>query len=155
MSSLADTDKSRARYHLGYNETVPFGDRALLEVRMTKIADSYTVGKIGDRLDRCDRTLAETESDEQSSGVASKRLLLGDVNRTDIEYRTETLKTRWKVYYDETDALAREIGAMNWRKPEMDQYRCYSETIQNPTVPAPVEIVYNLTYGTDLYLYFA
>lgn len=154
MSSLADTDKSRVRYHLGYNETVPFGDRALLESRMAKVADSYTVSKIVDRLDRCDRTLAETETDEQSSGIASKRLLLGDVNRTDIEYRAESLKTRWRYYYDETDALAREVGVVNWRKPEMDQYRCYSETITQPTVPAPVEITYNLTYGSDLYLYF-
>jgi hypothetical protein len=155
MSSLSDLDKSRVRYHLAYNESVPTGDRALLEVRMTRIADSYTVGKIVDRLARCDRTEAESETDEQSSGITSKRILLGDVNRTDVLYAQEPLEKRLRAYKRECDALALALGVRNWRDPEMDGYRVYSDTIIAPTIPAPVEITYNLTYGTDLYLYFA
>lgn len=155
MSSLADADKSRARYHLAYNESVPTGDRALMEVRMSRIADSFTVGKIKDRLDRCDRTEFESESDEQSSGIASKRILLGDVNRTDLLYTAATLQQQAKAYMKECDALALALGVRNWRDPELEPYRRMSETIIDPVIPAPVEITYNLTYGTDLYLYFA
>lgn len=155
MSSLSALDKSRTRYHLAYNESVPTGDRALLELRMTKIADSYTVGKLVDQLARCDRTKAETETDEQSSGIASKRLLLGDVNRTDVLYETVPLEKRIKAYLRECNALATELGVRNWRDPEMDDYRKYSDTITDPVIPAPVEITINLTLGSDVYLYFA
>jgi len=155
MSSLSDLDKSRVRYHLGYNESVPTGDRALLEHRMTRIADSFTVGKIVDKLLRCDRSLAETETDEQSSGISSKRILLGDVNRTDVLYTQEPLEKRIRAYKRDCDALARDLGVVNWNDPEMDGYRIYSDTITDPQIPAPVEITINLTLGTDLYLYFA
>jgi hypothetical protein len=155
MSSLSDLDKSRVRHHLGYNESVPTGDRALLELRMTRIADSFTVGKIVDKLARCDRSLAETETDEQSSGIASKRILLGDVNRTDVLYTQERLEKRLRAYKRDCDALARDVGVRNWNDPELDDYRIYSDTITDPQIPAPVEITINLTLGTDLYLYFA
>lgn len=155
MSSLAAVDKSRVRYHLAYNESVPTGDRALLELRMTRIADTYTVSKIVERLNRCDRTETESETDAQTSGIASKRLLLGDVNRTDVLYETVSLEKRYKAYLKECDAVAVALGVKNWRDPELEPCRIYSDTITDPQIPAPVEVTYNLTYGTDLYLYFA
>ncbi|PSB29893.1 hypothetical protein [Stenomitos frigidus] len=155
MSSLSDLDKSRARWHLGYNESVPTGDRTLMEIRMTKIADSFTVGKIRDRLDRCDRTEVETETDAQGSGIVTKRFLLGDVNRTDVNYQAESLQKRERAYMKELNALATSLGVRNWRDPELQDSRRLSETVTDPVIPAPVEITYNLTYGTDLYLYFA
>lgn len=155
MSSLADVDKARVRYHLAYNESVPTGDRALLEKRMTTIHDTYTVAKIVDRLDRCDRTEAETETDQQESGITSKRLLLGDVNRTDVLYEAVSLEKRYKAYMLECNAVAKSLGVRNWRDPELDEYRVYSDTITDPQIPAPVEVTYQLYYGSDLYLYFA
>jgi len=155
MSSLADLDKSRVRYHLAYNESVPTGDRALLEKRMTRVADSYTVGKLVDQLARCDRAKAETETDEQSSGITSKRILLGDVNRTDVNFQVEPIEKRLKAYLRDCNDLAKELGVRNWRDPELDGYRSYSDTITDPQIPAPVEITINLTLGTDVYLYFA
>lgn len=155
MSSLSDLDKSRARYHLAYNESVPTGDRALMELRMTRILDSYTVGKIVDRLDRCDRTEVESETDEQGSGIASKRILLGDVNRTDVLYAAPTLQQQAKAYMKECTALAIMLGVRNWRDPELLPLRRLSETIVDPVIPAPVEYTVNLTYGIDLYLYYA
>jgi len=155
MSSLSATDKSRARYHLAYNESVPTGDRSLMEVRMTRIADTYTVSKIVDRLNRCDRTETEAETDAQSTGISSTRILLGDVNRTDVNYQTESIEKRQKAYMRETNALALALGVRNWRDPELEPYRRLSDTIIDPVIPAPVEITYALTYGSDLYLYFA
>lgn len=155
MSSLSALDKSRARYHLAYNSSVPTGDRATMEVRMTTIADSYTVSKIRDRLDRCDRTEAESESDEQGSGIVSKRLLLGDVNRTDLLYQTASPSVQAKAYMKECHALALALGVRNWRDPELQGYRRLSETIVDPVIPAPVEVVLNIQLGSDVYLYFA
>jgi hypothetical protein len=155
MSSLSDEDKSTVRFHLGYNESVEYRDRALLEDRMNNIADTRTVTRIRDQIARCDRTLAKTEIDAQETAPVTNRILLGDVQRTDLMAEAEDLKTRQKNYIYECDQLARFVGAPNWNKPEMDRFRVYSKTITYPLVPAPTELTYNITTGSDLYLYFA
>lgn len=118
MTALTPTDKMRARFHLAYSDAVPDGDRALLEDRMDHLDSPVWAGQIRARLDRCDRTLRETESDAQDTGLASRRVILGDVNRTDVEYRSLSQRDRDKAYLAETSGLALELGVPNYRDPK-------------------------------------
>jgi hypothetical protein len=155
MTVLEPIDKSRVRYHLAYTDAVPDGDRAILEDRMDNIADTYTVSRLRNRLDRCDRTLSESETDNQSSGIRSKYQIQGDVNRTNVEFAAEPLKARQKAYLYETDQLALELGVPNYRNPDWwgNRYMISSQG-RIARIPAPVDTVLNLSIGSDLYLYY-
>jgi hypothetical protein len=138
MTALTVTDKQRVRFHLAYSAAVPDGDRALLEDRMENLDSPVWASQIRARLDRCDRTLAESETDAQSTGLRDRRVILGDVNRTDVSYSALTLKERAKAYLGETNQLALEIGAPNYRDPAWWGNLHMRSTIGSiPTVPAP------------------
>ncbi|NBU23987.1 MAG: hypothetical protein EBS38_08845, partial [Actinobacteria bacterium] len=53
-------------------------------------------------LNRCDRTFDESETDAQDSGIAYRRVLTGDRNYSDVEYRALTQAQREKAYVKET-----------------------------------------------------
>lgn len=155
MTVLETQDKYRVRYHLAYTEAVPDGDRALLEDRMDNLDSPFYVNRIKARLDRCDRSLEESETDAQSSGVTNKRILLGDVNRTDLEYRAESWDKRKKAYVYETDQLALELGVPNYRNPEFWGNNTLHMGGRIPRIPAPTAVSLDLTIGSDIYLYYA
>lgn len=123
MPPLPDPDKDRARWHLGYtSDAVPRGDSLILEDRMENVPTAGLVTRFQELLNRCDRTYAEAESDAQTDGTAYRRLITGDVNRTDIEYRPDDLRDRRKSYIYETDLLARRLGVRNYTNPKNQQY---------------------------------
>jgi len=124
MPMLLFADEERAKNHLGYtSRAVPFGDEVILRVALND--NSRTVQWIAwavKLLDRCDRTFDETETDAQDSGISSRRVLTGDRNYSDIEYRAPSQKERDQAYIAETDRLGRFLGATNYNNPDNHQY---------------------------------
>jgi predicted AlkP superfamily phosphohydrolase/phosphomutase len=137
MTALTETDKMRVRFHLCYNQAVPDGDRQLLESRMESLDSPVWASGVRDRLNRCDRTLLKTELDAQSSSVQSRRTIVGDVNRTDVNNTTAARKERQKAYLDETDNLALELGCPNYRNPSWWGNMNMRIVVGTERIPAP------------------
>lgn len=137
MTALTETDKMRVRFHLCYNQAVPDGDRQLLEARMNDLDSPVWASGIRARLDRCDRTLAKTEIDAQTSGVANRRTIVGDVNRTDAYFVASQMKDRQKAYLTETDNLALELGCPNYRNPGWWGNMNMRVVVGTERIPAP------------------
>ena len=132
MPTLSFNDQERVRRHLGYtSDAVPWGDEVVLSHALAKDSRSsqWLLNAIA-LLDRCDRTFAKTEMDAQDSGVAYRRVLVGDRNYSDVEYRAESRKQRQKAYVEETNQLGRYLGARNYSDPDNWQYLSYGSVRQ-------------------------
>jgi hypothetical protein len=132
MPSLAFPEQQRARHHLGYtNRAVPAGDELILNRSLLDDTKTFEWVQFALKLlNRCDKTFDESETDQQDSGIAYRRVLTGDRNYTDVEYRALTQSQREKAYIRETDRLARFLGARNYNNPENWQYLNYGSIRQ-------------------------
>ena len=100
---LNDYDKSRCRFHLGYNvgANLPAGDIARLEEAMARVPDSYFYSRVLEHLDRCDKVfkvsqIFKSEAQPQPSRVER---ITGDTERA--IFQSEPLKADkdyWEVY---------------------------------------------------------
>lgn len=116
MAALSETDKSRSRWHLGYvaYAGVPDSDAAYLEHAMNELPDDWTVLKVVEQLDRCDRAWANSELG--NSGFTTKELISGDINRSVIKTSNENVRF-WRDYYlGECDNLSLVLWVPNYRR---------------------------------------
>ncbi len=142
---LNDYDKSRCRFHLGYNSgaNLPAGDLARVEEAMARIPDSYFYTRIIDHLTRCDKTwrlsqvfLSETQPQpsrvERITGDTDRAIYQSDPLKADKDYR--------EIYLREVDRLAETLYVANYRREEVRRYafdRAGSEFIM--AVPGPAD----------------
>jgi len=140
---LAQFDKSRTRYHLGYfTISVPAGDYARLEEAMNTIPDTFFYDKVILHLDRCDsaekKTFLYDPDDITSTRIETIR---GDVDRTiRSSSLLQALKESAEVYLYETNRLAMILYVANYRDPEQARYRYErsgAEFIQ--AIPGPAD----------------
>ena len=124
---LNDYDKSRCRFHLGYNTgaNLPAGDIARAEEAMARIPDSYFYNRTTEHLDRCDKAykvsqIFKTESQPQPSRI---QRIVGDSNRA--IYQSDPMKAAkdyWEVYLREVDQLAETLYVANYRRSDVRRY---------------------------------
>jgi|TARA_B100000965_G_C19058714_1_gene526874 hypothetical protein len=124
---LNDYDKSRCRFHLGYNTgaNLPAGDIARVEEAMARIPDSYFYNRTTEHLDRCDKAykvsqIFKTESQPQPSRI---QRIVGDSNRA--IYQSDPMKAAkdyWEVYLREVDQLAETLYVANYRRSDVRRY---------------------------------
>jgi hypothetical protein len=142
---LSPYDKSRTRFHLGFNNgsMIPAGDLARLEEAMARIPDSYFYEQVLYQLDRCDRTwrLSEIFRDESQpmpsrieriTGDTDRAIFQSDPLRADRDYR--------EIYLREVDRLAETLYVPNYRREEVRRYafeRSGSEFIM--AIPGPAD----------------
>jgi hypothetical protein len=117
MPALIDRDKSRVRYHLKYvANSIPAGDVQRLELQMVSLPDDYTVQRVREHLDRCDRAFENSESG--SGAFDRKQLVVGDINRTTVTSTNKDFIQAWRSYLAETDRLAYLLNVPNYADPE-------------------------------------
>jgi hypothetical protein len=142
---LSPYDKSRTRFHLGFNNgsMIPAGDLARLEEAMARIPDSYFYEQVLYQLDRCDRTwrLSEIFRDENQpmpsrieriTGDTDRAIFQSDPLRADRDYR--------EIYLREVDRLAETLYVPNYRREEVRRYafeRSGAEFIM--AIPGPAD----------------
>ncbi len=145
---LNDYDKSRCRFHLGYNTgaNLPAGDIARVEEAMARIPDSYFYNRTTEHLDRCDKAykvsqIFKTESQPQPSRI---QRIVGDSNRA--IYQSDPIKAAkdyWEVYLREVDQLAETLYVANYRRSDVRRYafeRSGSEFIMAVKGPADTAV---------------
>jgi hypothetical protein len=138
-------DKSRCRFHLGFNlgAQVPAGDSARLEEAMARIPDSYFYGRVLEHLDRCDRTWKASEilRDETQPMPSRIERITGDTDRA--IYQSDPLKSDQmyrELYLREVDRLAETLYVPNYRREDVRRYafaRSGAEFIM--AVPGPAD----------------
>ena len=124
---LNDYDKSRCRFHLGYNTgaNLPAGDIARLEEAMAKIPDSYFFSQVQEHLARCDKAyrvsqIFKSESQPQPSrieritGDTDRAIFQSDPLKADKDYR--------EIYLREVDRLAETLYVANYRREDVRRY---------------------------------
>jgi hypothetical protein len=142
---LSPYDKSRTRFHLGFNNgsMIPAWDLARLEEAMARIPDSYFYEQVLYQLDRCDRTwrLSEIFRDENQpmpsrieriTGDTDRAIFQSDPLRADRDYR--------EIYLREVDRLAETLYVPNYRREEVRRYafeRSGAEFIM--AIPGPAD----------------
>ena len=142
---LSPYDKSRCRFHLGFNSgaQIPAGDLARLEEAMARIPDSYWYERVLGHLDRCDRTwkLSEVFRDESQpmpsrieriTGDTDRAIFQSDPLRSDRDYR--------EIYLREVDRLAETLYVPNYRREDVRRYaftRSGAEFIM--AIPGPAD----------------
>lgn len=118
MPQLVTADVETIKNLLGYQSpAVPVGYRTLLQKSLVLERTAQDILWIKKLLVRCNKTFDESESDAQDSGVAYRRVITGDTNRSDIEYRSASQKERDKAFVKETDILSRHMGIKNFSNP--------------------------------------
>jgi len=142
---LNDYDKSRCRFHLGYNvgANLPAGDIARLEEAMARVPDSYFYSRILEHMDRCDKAfkLSQVFRVEDQPQPSRVERITGDTDRA--IFQSEPLKADkdyWEIYCRETDRLAEVLYVANYRRDEVRRYaydRAGSEFIL--LVPGPAD----------------
>jgi len=145
---LNDFDKSRTRFHLGFNAgaQIPAGDRARLEEAMALVPDEYWFNKIQEHLNRCDTAfdvaplIGGTPGDRNYNPSRIETItgdVLRQINTTDPLKGDEFF---WEIYLREVDRLAETLYVPNYRRPEVRRYafeRSGSEFIM--AVPGPAD----------------
>lgn len=124
---LDEYQKSRCRFHLGYNvgANLPAGDLARLEEAMARVPDSYFYARITDHLDRCDKAyrVSEVLRDEslptpnrieRITGDTERAIFQSDPVRADKDYR--------ELYLREVDRLAETLYVANYRREDVRRY---------------------------------
>lgn len=124
---LDDFNKSRCRFHLGYNvgANLPAGDLARLEEAMARIPDSYFYARVIEHLDRCDKVwrvsqVFRVEDQPQPSRIER---ITGDTDRA--IFTSDPLKTAKdyrEVYLREVDLLAETLYVANYRREDVRRY---------------------------------
>ncbi|MGA1641089.1 MAG: hypothetical protein ACO4AL_12165, partial [Steroidobacteraceae bacterium] len=124
---LDDYNKSRCRFHLGYNSgaNLPAGDLARLEEAMARIPDSYFYARVIEHLDRADKSyrvsqVFRVEDQPQPSRIER---ITGDTDRA--IFTSDPLKTAKdyrEVYLREVDQLAETLYVANYRREEVRRY---------------------------------
>lgn len=142
---LSPYDKSRCRWHLGYNSgaSIPAGDFAELEEAMASVPDSYFYAGILNQLDRCDRAwrLSEVFRDESQPQPSRVERITGDTDRA--IYQSDPIKADRdyrEIYLREVDRLAETLYVPNYRREEVRRYafsRSGGEFIM--AVPGPAD----------------
>lgn len=116
--------KSRVRFHLGYTGMyagIPEGDAAQFEEACNEVPDNYTLKRVEEACDRCDRVYELTEANRV--GFTSKELISGDINRAVIKTRNDQLRFIEEAYLAETDKLALILWVPNFRREDSARYR--------------------------------
>jgi hypothetical protein len=142
---LSPFDKSRCRYHLGYNSGafIPAGDAAQLEEAMARVPDSYWYDRVLEHLNRCDRTWKLSEifrnelqpmpsRIERITGDTDRAIFQSDPLRADRDYR--------EIYLREVDRLCESLFIPNYRREDVRRYaftRSGAEFIM--AVPGPAD----------------
>lgn len=142
---LNDYDKSRCRFHLGYNvgANLPAGDIARLEEAMAQIPDSYFYDRVTEHLDRCDKAyrLSQVFKSEDQPQPNRIERITGDTDRA--IYTSDPLKASKdyrEVYLREVDLMAETLYVANYRREQVRRYafeRAGSEFIM--AVPGPAD----------------
>lgn len=151
---LNDYDKSRTRFHLGFNAgaQIPAGDRARLEEAMALVPDEYWYEQIQYHLRRCDVAWKVSAAIPDSYGTgdnaadfllnpSKQEIITGDVQR--IISTSDPLKGDEyfrEIYLREVDRLAETLYVPNYRRPEVRRYafeRSGAEYIM--AVPGPAD----------------
>lgn len=124
---LDEHNKSRARFHLGYNvgANLPAGDIARLEEAMARIPDGYFFARVIEHLDRCDKAyrvsqIFRVEDQPQPSRIER---ITGDSDRA--IFQSDPLKAARdyrEVYLREVDLLAETLYVANYRRDEVRRY---------------------------------
>ena len=159
---LNDFQKSKVRFHLGYNSgaQVPAGDHSRLEEAMSLVPDNYFYDQIVYQLARCEFAWEQSQpyitnpnSDFYGAFAVQSRTeeISGDVSRT--IRTTDPLKAdemAYEIYLRECDRLAETLYVANYKRPEVRAYafeRSGAEFIM--AVPGPADTA----VGTRIMLY--
>tara|TARA_B100001094_G_scaffold283274_1_gene295910 strand:- start:186 stop:671 length:486 start_codon:yes stop_codon:yes gene_type:complete len=145
---LNDYDKSRCRFHLGYNTgaNLPAGDIARLEEAMARIPDSYFYNRTTEHLDRCDKAykLSQVFKSETQPQPSRIQRITGDTDRA--IYQSDPIKADKdyrEIYLREVDRLAETLYVANYRREEVRRYafdRSGSEFIMAIKGPADTAV---------------
>ena len=155
---LNDYQKSKVRFHLGYNAgaEVPAGDRSRLEEAMSLVPDSYFYDQIVYQLNRCETAWEQSafySTDGLPKGFSRLEEIAGDVQRS--IRTTDPLKAdevSYEIYLRECDRLAETLYVANYKRPEVRAYafqRSGGEFIM--AVPGPADTA----VGTRIMLNFS
>ena len=153
---LNDFQKSKVRFHLGYNSgaQIPAGDRSRLEEAMSLVPDNYFYDQIVYQINRCEVAWEQSQfytSAGAPKGFSRLEEIAGDVQRTIRS--TDPLKAdemSYELYLRECDRLAETLYVANYKRPEVRAYafeRSGAEFIM--AVPGPADTA----VGTRIMLY--
>jgi len=142
---LSTYDKSRCRFHLGFNSgaQVPAGDLARLEEAMARVPDAYFYARITEHLDRCDRAwrISEVLRDESVPMPSRVERIVGDTERAIYQSSPEQSDRIYReIYLREVDRLAETLYVPNYRREDVRRYafeRSGAEFIM--AVPGPAD----------------
>lgn len=153
---LNDYDKSRCRFHLGYNvgANLPAGDIARLEEAMAQIPDSYFYDRVAEHLDRCDKAyrLSQVFKSEDQPQPNRIERITGDTDRA--IYTSDPLKASKdyrEVYLREVDLMAETLYVANYRREQVRRYafeRAGSEFIM--AIPGPADTAIGTRVATAI-----
>lgn len=165
---LSNYDKSRVRFHLGYNNgaQIPAGDASRLEEAMAMIPDQYWYSQIAVHIKRCDVAWKassyfpddwgqnDTPTGQAGSVNPSRmELISGDVERAILT--SDPLKGDEyfrEIYLRECDRLAESLYVANYRRPEVRRYcfeRAGSEFIMAVPGPSDTCTLQTIVFHTD------
>ena len=142
---LSPLEKSRCRYHLGFNSGggVPAGDLARLEEAMARVPDSFFYAQVVNHLSRCDKAWELSEVYRSTDQPMPSRVerITGDTERA--IFQSDPLKSDQmlrEIYLREVDRLAETLYVPNYRREEVRRYafeRSGAEFIM--AVPGPAD----------------
>lgn len=142
---LNEYDKSRCRFHLGFNSgaQIPAGDLARLEEAMARIPDSYFYTRVTEHLGRCDRAwrLSEVLRNDTQPMPSRVEWIVGDTDRGIFQSDPEKSDRLYReIYLREVDRLAETLYVPNYRREDVRRYafsRSGAEFIM--AVPGPAD----------------
>ena len=143
---LNDFQKSKVRFHLGYNAgaQVPAGARSRLEEAMALVPDTYFYDQIVYQINRCEVAWKQSQFYSDSGlpvGFSRLEEIAGDVQRT--IRTTDPLKAdadSYELYLRECDRLAETLYVANFKRPEVRAFgfeRSGAEFIM--AIPGPAD----------------
>ena len=153
---LNDFQKSKVRFHLGYNSgaQIPAGARSRLEEAMSLVPDNYFYDQIVYQINRCETAWEQSQfytADGTPNGFSRQETISGDVSRN---IRTvDPLKAdadSYEIYLRECDRLAETLYVANFKRPEVRAFafeRSGAEFIM--AIPGPADTA----VGTRIMLY--
>ena len=143
---LNDFQKSKVRFHLGYNSgaQIPAGDRSRLEEAMSLVPDTYFYDQIIYQINRCEVAWQQSQfyTDQGlPKGFSRLEEIAGDVQRT--IRTTDPLKAdadSYELYLREGDRLAETLYVANYKRPGVREFafqRSGAEFIM--AIPGPAD----------------
>jgi hypothetical protein len=149
-------DKSRCRFHLGYNSGagIPAGDAAELEEAMARVPDGVWMTQLLGQLDRCDRAWRLSEVLRDASQPMPSRIerITGDIDRA--IFQSDPIRSAQiyrELYLKEVDYLAESLFVANYRREEVRRYafsRAGGEFINAIPGPADTAVVTRIALYT-------